>query len=100
MNYLIVESNTGRHIFLAEQPTEQECGGTANLVELHTLDDPNLWPSGGKRPEPCVGQKDSIYRVFRSPNECREAGFAPIDGEAVLANNWTEYVNGEFVRLP
>ena len=101
MNYLVVEPITGRHIFLTERPTEQECGGTANAVELHTLDDSHYWSHGGEAPVPCLGQKDStIYRVFRFPNECRKAGFIPIDGDAVLANNWTDYKNGEFSPLP
>ncbi len=99
MNYLVVEPSTRRFVFLSKRPTEQECGGAVNSVELHTLADPYDWP--GETPMPCVGRRDStMYRVFRFQKECQKAGFIPIDGEAVLANSWTEYKNGDFVHLP
>ena len=49
-------------------------------------DDSNLWPDGSAAPEECLGRSLSnkkVFRMFRSREECRRAGYLAVFGDFV-----------------
>jgi len=59
-------------------------------LEVHRSDD------GQRSPEPCVGiapDDSKHYRMFRSPDQLRAAGFEPVAGTPIASfRSWFEYI--------
>jgi hypothetical protein len=85
--FYFVKPETGHHIFLYNQPRKEEC----DTREVNLVLGKEEWH---KWLEVCLGVSladENQYQIFRTPEECRKAGFRSLGPNYGIFGDWAQY---------
>jgi hypothetical protein len=87
------------HVFTYDDPRKD--GFDGEIQEDVSLEEPRNvhdWPDGEARPEACLGDSlddERRYRVFKSADDCRRAGFRLLGSNYLYFQSWARYLKLE-----